>query len=221
MYLERRRPAIFGRPLLEAFGSKAVDEFTLGGKLVDAMTCYQMPSADCATASHVAGEEALVGEFVAVGIDDLAKYHIVRLCYGRPDLAGDAASYAACLGFHSAAITNVLLDELVASGILAKGFSQHSARGHYRLTDDGEVRRRLVRLYSFGCEQPARGSLLRLLACRSLKKARKRAMAVGADVRIPVSQCHAESSGRIGLAENRCKDGVAVALQERCSCTVG
>ncbi len=40
------------------------------------------------------GAEPLARQFIAAGIDDLAKYRIVRLLYQYQSLAADAASYA-------------------------------------------------------------------------------------------------------------------------------
>jgi hypothetical protein len=116
----------------------------------------------------------LAQEFISSGIDDLAKYHIVRLLCEYQSLAGDAALYAAYLGFHSVAVTITLLDELVASGILRREDRGRGDRPRYRLADDGELCR-LTSLYNSPCRPLEHTGVLQILARRSLERARARA----------------------------------------------
>jgi hypothetical protein len=147
---------------------------------------------------------------VAAGIDDLAKYQILRLIYQQPAVAGTATYYATCLGFHSVQLTATLLDELAASGALVK----ESAQGtdvRYRMADDEDVRRELVRLYDSTNNPTAEAGVLRVLSDRSLLKVRARATSGrhGNGNSRPATWPHAEhtKSGHGGVANVPLDDG--------------
>ena len=165
--------------------------------------CGPSPRTALATARSTPEFDPLTTEFIAAGIDDLAKYHVVRLLCKGHLLAGDGAYYAACLGFHSVQVTSSLLDELVASGIMVEESSPRAYRARYRLADDGALRRRLVRLYLSIRRQAGRDSLLRVLASRSLQKARARVLAAARDAHSGMSGQHRERAGQVGGGATR------------------
>lgn len=123
---------------------------------------------------------ALAREFVAAGIDDLAKYQVMRLLYECPAAGGNANYFAAYLGFHSVPMTTALLEELAHDGALEQ---EVAVNGHpcFRLTHDGGARRRLMRLYNLASEPKEQANVLRTLANRSLLKARSRSTLTSSD----------------------------------------
>src|SRR3990172_9737531 len=127
--------------------------------------------------------ESLVQDFITAGIDDLAKYRILRLLCEDPLTFEDTAYYAGYLGFHWLETTTALLEELVAAGILAKEHGQDAQRACYHLVDNVQVHRHLVWLYGDTDGPGERHDLLQALAYRSLKKAQDRAIATERRVR--------------------------------------
>lgn len=141
------------------------------------VTDHRLPGDNCGAESPSLNGEPLARQFIASGIDDLAKYRIVRLLYHYQSLAGDVALFAAYLGFHSLEVTTTLLNELVARGIIVEDRAR-GRRPRYRLADDGEVRRRLVRLCNATGGSSEWERTLQILAGRSLERARARVLAV-------------------------------------------
>ena len=133
--------------------------------------CERSSLGDGAVASE---GDALVRGLVAVGIDDLAKYLIVRLLYRSPNTVGDAEFYAANLGLHCVETTAALLEDLVERGVLVKQWPAGAADARFRWADAWEMRRHVMKLYNLA-ELPGNSArVLRSLAARSLGKARKR-----------------------------------------------
>ncbi|MDA8187753.1 MAG: hypothetical protein M0T85_06395 [Dehalococcoidales bacterium] len=119
------------------------------------------------------GRKIGIDEFVAVGIDDLAKYRIVQLLCSRPDTYWDAAEYAERLGLRPIERTVAELDELVGRHILEKQDADGLAR--YRLTTDRGLRRDVVRVLSLAQAPLRRGRVLARLASGSLERAKREA----------------------------------------------
>lgn len=117
-------------------------------------------------------------EFVAVGIDDLAKYRIVQLLCGRPEMCWDAQLYAECLGLRPVERTSGVLEELVERHILERRGSD--GRPRYRLTVDRGMRRDLVDLFRLAETSVCRGRILARLAARSVERVKARVKERGA-----------------------------------------
>lgn len=110
--------------------------------------------------------------FLSAGIDDLAKYRIVQFFRERPGMMADANSLSHILGLHPMELARDMLEELVERRLLEKHLVLNSP--YYRLSSDKELCERLGRLYDL-CPKEARVGVLRVLAARSLAKARVRA----------------------------------------------
>ncbi len=109
-------------------------------------------------------------EFVALGIDDLAKYRIVGFLCASPGICWEARLYAECLGLRPIERTMSLLEELVARHILERYNTNDLPR--YKLTTDKGIRRHLTRLFTMAQTRPYHARILTRLAARSLERIR-------------------------------------------------
>lgn len=114
-----------------------------------------------------------VDDFVAAGIDDLAKYRIVQLLCCRPDTCWDAAEYAERLGLRPIERTEAELDELVEQHLLEK--QGDGGRPQYKLTSDRKLRGNTFRLFSRAPAEMRDDHILARLAFGSLERARREA----------------------------------------------
>jgi hypothetical protein len=138
--------------------------------------------------------ERLARQFIAIGIDDLAKFRVIRLLYDYQSLAGDVTLFASYLGFHSLEVTTTTLNELVSHGILTVDRAR-GRRPRYRLADDSEARRRLVKLYNTTIDSYEWARTLQVFARRSLEKARVRASVAA---KRPRATCKRERGNSLG-----------------------
>lgn len=116
-----------------------------------------------------------VQDLLATQVNDLVKYQVVRLLHQHPDVVGDAALFAAALGFHSAEYTRASLEELADSGVLQREICQANGQTIYFFANDPATRERITKLCSLGPNSPEYCQMLRLLAGRSLRLAQRRA----------------------------------------------
>lgn len=113
-------------------------------------------------------------EMVACQVDDLTKYQVVQFLHRHPDVVGDAAFFAAALGFHSTDLTSTVLEELAACGILQHVAGGESDKQLYRLASEPRVRKQITRLCNLSSKVATYDELLTILANRSLERVAKR-----------------------------------------------
>lgn len=115
--------------------------------------------------------DAEIRDVLTSQIDDLAKYHVVRMLHEHPETIGDAAFYAAALGFHSVEDTRTVLEEMAECGILRRVGNGGTDSALYCLSSDTENRRKVARLCNLSLRSPLYRQVVRLLANRSLHRA--------------------------------------------------
>ncbi len=115
-----------------------------------------------------------IRDLLATQVDDLAKYHVVTLLHQHPEAAGDAAFYAASLGFHSVDDTRTVLEELVQCGLLRRELNRDTGNVAYYTSNDVDCWRKVTKLCSLNPQSESYRQVLRLLANRSLHRAELR-----------------------------------------------
>lgn len=108
-----------------------------------------------------------------LGIDDLAKFRMVAYLCDHPTLWAPAEHFAAALGFHSVARTQVMLEELAAHGIVRRVSASPGSHSLYGLAVSASERTRLAELCRQATDSPGLRSYLARLADRSLARLRR------------------------------------------------
>lgn len=99
-------------------------------------------------------------------IDDLIKFRVVEAMLRRPDTPVSATEIASSLGFHSAELTGMAMDELVDAAVL--GSCRRDGELRYRIVGDPRVRAEVAHMVAMGPP-----SLFTRLAAGSVKRIRR------------------------------------------------
>lgn len=127
-----------------------------------------------------APQTQLAEELIALGVDDLAKYRLAELFSTSPGIVRDATTCAEGLGLHSVELTDALLEQMAASGILVSPLGVQRFGRLYLWAANTERCRRLHWLLGLSRLPAYRPLVLRTLAARSFRRAEERGRSAAA-----------------------------------------